>query len=391
MYFYKYLKADNLSISMLRNGEVFFASPKELNDAHECKPQFIFSADSEIWTRFIYDILSNVCLLLKLKPKSNLAYQILSFKDPLLLSILNNRKTKAIDYDTLLNKLKDSFGREAIENLVFIDARNAIRAFNAYLQNDLDSKLNNSYYMTSFSKSATNLTMWGHYGNAEKGFAIIYESQDGNVNIESSIERFPSHQKTKEGTILLGISKHSSAPLIKVDYKNKPVRANGFRGLIPKFFYSNEESDNDYSQDLLARIPEYDENNIGRVKFTDWKYEKELRLHLPVYEELDPPLRCVKIAPQHIKGVIFGSRTSDSDKRNILAACYLLKKNQKKETSLFVFQSRSIPSQYKINVTSIGKVCNIQYNGSPYLERINKQDVIAKEEVYKMTKEINAS
>lgn len=391
MYFYKYLKADNLSISMLRNGEVFFASPKELNDAHECKPQFIFNADSEIWMRFIYDILSNVCLLLKLKPKSNLAYQILSFKDPLLLSILNNRKTKAIDYDTLLNKLKDSFGKEAIENLDFIDARNAIRAFNAYLQNDLDSKLNNSYYMTSFSKSATNLTMWGHYGNAEKGFAIIYESQDGNVNIESSIERFPSHQKTKEGTILLGTAKHSSTPLIEVDYKNKPVRANGFRGLIPKFFYSNEESDNDYSQDLLARIPEYDENNIGRVKFTDWKYEKELRLHLPVYEELDPPLRCVKIASQHIKGVIFGSRTSDSDKRNILAACYLLKKNQKKETNLFVFQSRSVPSQYKINVTSIGKVCNIQYNDSPYLERINKKDVITKEEVYKITKEINAS
>ncbi|HHE8491713.1 TPA: DUF2971 domain-containing protein [Enterobacter ludwigii] len=380
-----------MSISMLRHGEVFFASPQELNDIHECKPQFIFSANSEVWSKFISDTLSQVCFKLNFKTQSLLPSKILSLEKDLLLSLLKERKYRSVNYDTLINELIESFGSHVIEKLDFLDAWNAVQALHSYLKNDLDSKLNNSYYMTSFSKSATNLTMWGHYGNAEKGFAIIYESEDGRVNIESDIDRFPCIEKEKEGSYLVGTSKRSSAQLIEVVYKNKPVRANGFRALIPKFNYTEKEDQYDYPEELLAGIPKFDENEIGRVKFTDWKYEKEIRLHLPVYEKLDSPFRSIKICPNHIKGVILGSAISNSDKNNILAACYYLKKAQSSQKDIFVFQANNAHGQFKINVNLSGKICDLQYDKSLYLDKVNKRDESIFQEVERITKAINIS
>ncbi|MGK3191677.1 DUF2971 domain-containing protein [Enterobacter soli] len=391
MYFYKYLKADILSISMLRHGEVFFASPHELNDIHECKPQFIFNANAEVWSKFIDDILAQICFKLNFKQQSELPKKIFSLKGDLLLSLLKKRKKKSVNYNTLLIELTDAFGTHALEKLDFLDAWNAIRALNSYLQNDLDSKLNNSYYMTSFSKSATNLTMWGHYGNAEKGFAIIYESEDGSVNIESDIDKFPCLTKTAEHSYLIGISKRSTTQLIEVVYKNKPVRANGFTGIIPKFHYTEQESDNDYPETLLASIPRYNEDEIGRIKFTDWKYEKELRLHLPVYEKLDAPFRSVRICSQHIKGVILGSRISLSDKNNILAALYYLRKSQDMQKDIFVFQANNAHGQYKINVNTLGKISDLQFDKIPFLEKINKHDIVTHGDAEKINTAINES
>lgn len=391
MYFYKYLTANSLSISMLRHGEVFFASPQELNDIHECKPQFIFSANSEVWSRFIDDTLSHVCMKLNFKPQSELPKKISSLKSDLLPLLTGNRKSKTLTYDSLLIQLTNGFGKYIFGKLDFLDALNAVRALESYLQNDLDKKIKNSYYMTSFSKSATNLTMWGHYGNAEKGFVIVYESEDGNVSIESDIDKFASIKKSNEGTYVIGTSKKSSTKLIEVVYKNKPVRANGFRELIPKFYYTDQESDYDYPENLLASIPKYNENEIGRVKFTDWKYEKELRLHLPVHEELDSPFRSVKICSHHIKGVILGSRISISDKNNILAACYYLKKSQNIKKDIFVFQSNNTHGQYKINVSALGKIRDLHFDKSTYLVMINKNDHLAREEIDRITNAINMS
>ncbi|CZU59726.1 Uncharacterised protein [Enterobacter hormaechei] len=94
MLFYKYSSIDNLSISMLRNGEVFFASPNELNDIHECKPQFIFNANKEVWERFIYYLIVQVCLKLNLEHNSPLAISLLAFKNEILRSLLNGKKNK---------------------------------------------------------------------------------------------------------------------------------------------------------------------------------------------------------------------------------------------------------------------------------------------------------
>lgn len=394
MYFFKYMKADNLNISMLRQGEVFFASPKELNDIHECKPQFIFSANREVWVKFIHEIIASICVNLNLKPKSHVSLALFSFKKDIITALINKRKSLSLSYEETINRISCEISKKAFTELDFVDARNVTKALYSYIQNELDSELNDKLYITSFSKSATILTMWGHYGNAEKGFAIIYETNDGNISLESNIEIFPSTTELSGSSYSLGISKFSKAELLEVAYKNKPVRANGFRKLIPTFSFSDQEEFYDYRENLLADLQKFNENDIGRVKYTDWKYEKELRLHLPVYDELAPALRNIKISTRHIKGVIFGTNTSATDKENILSACYHLKKVNANGSEFYIFQARSISSQYKINITSLGRVCDIQGKWLSFIQKVNPKKLEDKkhlEEILKILEAINAS
>jgi len=390
MYFYKYQSVNTLQMTMLRHGEVFFASPKELNDMHECRPQFIFSGDAEIWSRFIYKILVMVCINLKLPPESDLAESIISMKTGVLSSLLKGRKSKSLDYNTLLKKLDDAFRKNMPPALNEIQARAIFREFNNYIGTQLDEELNENNYMSSFSRSATNLTMWGHYGNAEKGFVIIYESSDGNVKLESDVKVFHSFDSNPDGTFSFNRSVNTDSKIMSVEYKNKPVRVNGFRRLIYSFIYSSQESDYDHPETLRSRAIVMDEAHIGWVKYSDWKYEKELRLHLPVYEELPAPIRSIRINARHIKGVIFGSRMSEKDKENIASSCYYLKKTQPDAGELFIFQANSIPNQYKIKITSIGRVCDIHAPGLPYVENFRKENP-HREEANRIADAINLS
>lgn len=391
MYFYKYQKASLLSINMLRHGELYFASQKELNDSHECRPQFIFSGDSEIWSRFIHKIIVTICINLDLKPDSDLAKSLLSFEKNILTSILNGRKTRSLDYEALLQKIDETFSNVMISNLSISEFRAASIALNHYLNKELDDELNENLYMSSFSKSANNLTMWGHYGDAEKGFALVYECLNGDVKIESDAPLFYSFETEPGGFTRLENSTSTRTKIMSVDYKNKPVRVNAFSRLINNFIYSGQELDYDYSQDLLSRINHFNEQDVGWVKYSDWKYEKELRLHLPVYGALPAPLRNIRISAQHIKGVIFGSRTSPTDKENIISACYHLKKSHSGAGDIFIFEAKAIKNQYKINVKAVGTVPDHLGRHIPYITRLTKDAKTIKEEAIKIAEAINLS
>ncbi|EOO7438027.1 DUF2971 domain-containing protein [Escherichia coli] len=391
MYFYKYLSSNTLNVSMLRNGEVFFASPKELNDIHECRPQYIFSAEMEVWSRFIRSILVNTCIKMELEPDAPLSSLILSFHENILKCLLKGRKAKSIDYQPLLDGLSDIFVNEAMDKLNFKDARKAIISFKSCIHDDLDTTLNDSYYVSSFSKNVNNLTMWGHYGGAEKGFAIIYETNDGKVTLESDLDLFPMMEQTGTHSYNFGISNSIESTIMDVAYKNKPVRANGFRRLINTFSFSSYEQQYDYQEVLLSRLPGFNESEIGWVKYTDWKYEKEMRLHLPVYNEIPAPLRSVRIHPKHIKGIIFGSRATESDKENILSACYHLKVSNKNKYEIFVLQAKTIPNQYKIKVNVLGRIPEIHGFRLPFIEKLNQETRGLKKEAEEMAKVINLS
>ncbi|EQA1596853.1 DUF2971 domain-containing protein [Enterobacter hormaechei] len=391
MLFYKYSSVSDLSISMLRNGEVFFASPNELNDIHECKPQFVFNANKEVWERFVHYLIVRVCLKLNLEPNSPLAISLLAFKDEILRSLLNGKKSKTLSYQSLINDFSDALARLTISELDYKDARKTMQALSAYLNQDFEVQLNDNNYLTSFSKSATNLTMWGHYGNAEKGFAIIYETIDGNVTLKSNLEIFPSFEKTSEHCYSMGLSSECSAPVFDVIYKARPVRANGFRKIISKFSYSDREWEACYPEHLLSCLKAYNEEDIGRVKYSDWKYEKEVRLQLPVDCELAAPLRSIKIHAKHIKGVIFGSRTSSNDKEKVLSACYHLKATQHEKHHIYVYQARSTPGHYKLDIVGLGMVSDLQYDKLPFLTKFTKENAIQKEEAAKILESIKLS
>lgn len=391
MYFYKYQKMNTLSISMLRHGEIFFASPKELNDIHECKPQYTFNATTEIWGKFIESILIETCIKLDLQPNSELAKEILALQKNILSLIMNGRKSRCLDYQNLRDKLFGIFNFLAITKLPFEDVNNVITCFDSYLTEDLDDVLNGHYYMSSFSKSATNLTMWGHYGDAERGFTVVYESTDGKVRLDTDLTIFPSFVYNEDSSVTIGQSTNTTTNLKEVIYKIKPVRANGFINLINKFYYNAQEKQYDYPIELASTLKKYNEENVGWVKYTDWKYEKELRLHLPVYDTLPPALRSIRMHNQHIKGIIFGSRTSEGAKKDILASCYYLKKSRTETTEIYVFQATPIRNQYKINVTTLGRVSDSIGQGLPYITKFTKETANLKQEACKIADAINAS
>lgn len=391
MFFYKYQKASLLSINMLRHGEIYFASQKELNDSHECRPQFVFSGDAEIWSRFIHKIIVKICMHLNLKQDSDLARVLLSFQKEITTSILKGRRSRSFDYDDLLQKIDVSFNDIMMTNLPFGEFRQVSRALDYYINKELDDELNENLYMSSFSKSARNLTMWGHYGDAEKGFAIVYESFNGKVEIESDAPLFNSFIKEPNHITRIENSISTTIQIMNVEYKNKPVRVNAFSRLINGFIYSDQELDYDYSQDLLSRINPFDEQHVGWVKYSDWKYEKELRLHLPVYDVLPAPLRNIRISARHIKGVILGSRISPTDKENIISACYNLKKSHSGAGDIFIFEAKTIRNQYNITVKALGTVPDLLGRHLPYIAPFTKESKKIKEVATKIAEAINLS
>lgn len=376
---------------MLRHGEIFFASPKELNDIHECKPQYTFNATAEVWAKFIESILLETCIKLDLHPYSELAKQIRALKKDMLPLIMNGRKSRCLDYGNLRDKLFGIFNYLAITKLPYTEVNNVLAHFDSYITKDLDDMLNGHYYMSSFSKSATNLTMWGHYGDAEKGFTIVYESTDGKVKLETDLTIFTSFKHNQDSSVTIGLSTNTTTNLKEVIYKNKPVRANGFINLMNTFSYSEQESHYDYPAELSSTLKKYNEDDVGWVKYTDWKYEKELRLHLPLYDTLPPSLRSIRVHAQHIKGIVFGSRISEGAKKDILASCYYLKKSHTKTTEIYVFQATPIRNQYKINVTTLGRVSDLIGLGLPYITKFTKETANLKEEACKIADAINAS
>ncbi|HBW2246096.1 TPA: hypothetical protein MEL35_005348, partial [Klebsiella quasipneumoniae subsp. similipneumoniae] len=189
MFFYKYQAISPLSLAMLRHGEVFFASPQELNDTHEAKPKFVFRGDDDVWRRFIYMVLVDMCILLNLDPESDLSKKIISLRESVFSKIKSTKKS-SFEYQQLINILSSSIQTSVPIDWDARDKKIIHEVYCHYVNNVFDTYLEEIIYIASFSLSATSLTMWGHYGDAEKGFCLVYESLDGSVEIESDCELF---------------------------------------------------------------------------------------------------------------------------------------------------------------------------------------------------------
>ncbi|EJU9973761.1 DUF2971 domain-containing protein [Vibrio alginolyticus] len=219
-----------------------------------------------------------------------------------------------------------------------------------------ESELLESKHICSFSKTAINPTMWGHYGASETGFVVIYESSDGFVDVESTLPNLSGHREKEEGWVEIGTYTNESLMLKDVNYSKQLCKINAFERLIHKFRYSEKEDHYDVPESLLGMIDRMEEDKVGLVKYTDWKYEKEVRLLFPTYEELPSEHRCLKVNSRHIKGVIFGSNTSDSSKERVLMACAHLLSIAKDKTNLAVFQAVDAHDSYSSQVFPIGMV-----------------------------------
>lgn len=373
---------------MLRHGEVFFASPQELNDTHEAKPRYIFRGDDDVWRRFVYMVLVEMCLIIKIEPNSELSNKILSLNDGIIRQVKSTKKT-SFEYQDLKNILSLGIEKSIHPDWKDRDKEIIKGSYNHYMNNLFEKHLEELIYITSFSLSATSLTMWGHYGDAEKGFCLVYESLDNSIEIESDCELFWGGWGDQDSIQTIGHVKKTSVSLKKVKYAKNPVRINGFGRLSKRFFYSEYESHYDYREEVYGKTTDMHEEDIGLVKYTDWKYEKEIRLHLPLYEVTPSSLRSIRINANHIKGVVFGPKISKANKDNVLAALYHLKKSYMKERELLIFQANVITNQYKMKVIPLGVLSDLYLPSIPMILSLSKVAPKTIEEAEKISDIIN--
>lgn len=328
MRFYKYQKPGNLEFGMLRGGEVFFASHAELNDAQECRPRFVLRGSLELWYRLAHLVLLEICLLPQFgkPPTSDHTRDLLSLDVPLgrLLKKKAGRRDVAIEH---LNALFAAALRETLPNTQTheVERRLLLSLSKVVIDRTIPAFLHEPAYIASFSRNPCNPTMWGHYAGADKGFAVIYESHDGKLGVESPIPIIHGARPTGEGVFELGIYKNDRLDLASVSYRTRPPKANAFHRLIPKFSYSEMEDHYDVPLLLPGDAQEKQERLVGLIKYSDWRYEKEVRAFLPVHGELPPDARVLRVSPEDIAGLIFGPRMSNRDKVRAIACCHLMR------------------------------------------------------------------
>lgn len=168
--------------------------------------------------------------------------------------------------------------------------------------------------------------MWGNYSENHKGIVLIFDTKEYNEKKSLEIESVSSFNS--DGYL----KKLRDMELQEVKYDVDHKKINFFDMLgnltIPEIYYLFSDKDK-RSSFLLEREKDINEwrkkyneilNNIYLVKTKDWKSEEEygilLRDILDIF--LDVSNRRCRYNFKSLKGIIFGIKTSESDKIKII-------------------------------------------------------------------------
>jgi hypothetical protein len=372
MLFYKYQKSGTLEFNMLRKGEIYFASDRELNDANECRPRFVFRGSEDLWRRFARFTLERVCFSDSYyrQKSSDEIQQVLHLSDVLGRQLKKNARARDITIEELGLLLVQALGPLLEKKLPRVQSRFVVELVRNFIEGELLRILREERYMASFSRNATNPTMWGHYAGAETGFVLAYETNDGRIGVRSAAKVLHGKRPSATvGIVEVGIYRDEQLKLQEVRYGRKPPKVNAFHRLIHKFSYSEEEHHYDVPWMLGGDAPDKEESIIGLVKYSDWRYEEEVRAFFPNVGAVAPDLRVLSVSPTNIKGLIFGPRMSAADKVRAVICCYLMRETAAMtETSLpkfAFFQAQEDVDRFGFEIIPVGTLKPFYFDRVP--------------------------
>lgn len=186
-------------------------------------------------------------------------------------------------------------------------------------------------YVACFLESYDNPSVWGHYGDSHKGVCLIFRTQES-----GQLGYLRLH-----GISGLSFGPQGSSPsysdvnhrLVKVTYSTKYLEVDFFQSLgrMPrarseKFWYQDDNGTrspalNDLIFDESWRHKYWEDYLKGTaIKSADWEYEKEHRLILnnSVIDYSDKATRKWKYYLSDLEGIIFGIKTSQEHKVQIM-------------------------------------------------------------------------
>jgi len=399
MLFFKYQRSDNLAFSMLRKGEIYFASVDELNDASECRPRFVFKGSEDLWRRLADYVLSHACFSSDYyqPDRSDALKPLLSLSN----GIGTSLKSEAGNRDLGLEVLGDIFC-SVLERKLLHESHGLNRGFvlhlvRTFIDNGLLRALKEDKYIASFSRNATNATMWGHYADAERGFVIVYESMDGSFHVRSPINVLRGQRPSKdfEGVTTIGFYKDEHLKLKDVKYGRRPPKVNAFHRLIPKFSYSEMEDHYDVPRIIGSDAEKKMEDLVGFVKYSDWRYEKEIRAFFPAFDAILPDARVLQVGLANLKGVIFGPRMPCENKARIVLCCHLLVESHRQPSEprreFQFFQARQAVDRFDFEILPVGTLDKHYFANHLPVKPIRELDQDAAKRIHAAAASIAAS
>ncbi|SKA78160.1 Protein of unknown function [Prosthecobacter debontii] len=397
MLFFKYQKPGLLEFNMLRKGEIFFASPSELNDPNECRPRYILKGSEDLWQRLAKFILQNV--VFHSEQFSSRGQEALSKLLSVSDQIGTQLKLAVSNRDLGLEELAELF-INILAPLVPIektfDSVHLARLAKEFINSKLPIIAAEDRYISSFSLSATNPTMWGHYAGAEKGFVIIYQTEDNTIHVRSPIRVLDGCRPLNESGdhMEIGTYDNDCLQLHRIRYGVRPPTVNLFHRMIHRFSYSEQEDHFDVPAIIMGDAAPKEEELIGLVKYSGWRYEQELRAFFPFHGTALPDIRVLSAA-KSVKGLIFGPRMSEEDRARSVLCCHIMKKSLGSLADpaddfepLVFFEARLLVNRFGFDVTPLGVLAeHFSKHGLPFTP-VSETNPAVQEVVMKMAKQI---
>jgi len=163
----------------------------------------------------------------------------------------------------------------------------------------------------SFSSVRQNQLMWAHYADEHKGFCIGFDE----VSLKETSDKF-----------------HSQV----VEYQDDLP----YKGVIEriKFFEATPDANSAHSisGDILS--------SVTGIKYTNWEYEREVRL-------MKPNFGVMRFSPSAVVSIAFGLRMEDRDKQTLSK----LLSGQEWEHLLW-FQAEKLPDKFGLQFKKIEQV-----------------------------------
>lgn len=360
---YRYQHINEITLGNLKRGEYLFSTPFELNDGNEGYPKVVLHGDKEAYLRFTYWVfchwagslyrLSDQKLSESFKIFNRISYKVseLSTKSPLLVG----------HYKKLLKSAIDDLGLSDDSMLCAFIAKSE-----KYLLNLLLTDINKHYSTLSFSKSATNPTMWGHYADADKGIIIVHATINNKIEVELPTPTFirvktdnvkidgKYHEINKLGTI-----KKGELRLEQVSYRKNRPQINLFHWFSNKFLFSESEHHYDYPESFGAQQKPKDHEKFMLYKSFSWRYEKESRLILGNgFNRFDNVKENRIAVVGGITAIILGHRIAQNNFERVISALKILVqcKNELTPVSVIVLSLQPDESTFEYRLRVDGKV-----------------------------------
>ena len=229
--------------------------------------------------------------------------------------------------------------------------------------NEVERLLWPKWYTACFMKNYHNSSVWGHYGDGHRGACLIFET----VNMgESNGLKFNKVRGKSEKTM----------PFHEVSYADKPGEVDFFRSIgrlsvseLIKLWYTDSEANRSecasHIQSDGQKKDDWQEiywKNFDRdvtTKTKDWKYEQEYRLILG--KEIrtrtvhGKKIRTLTYDFDSLKGIIFGIKTSDKDRLEIIRIiqnkCEKYKRSDFKYYQAYYFRGDGNIHKYELELT----------------------------------------